>query len=201
MGMAHPEPRFHTAEMVRALLVEDRAWPRYETVHGELIVTPGPGHAHQWVTLEVAGELRTYLAREPVGVVLTSPADVSWGRQDVLVQPDVFVMPTAHARGALGEEGWTAVRHLLLAVEIVSPSSARVDRFRKRRLYQSQGVPTYWVIDAQRGEAEVWTPDAELPRVERERLAWHPEGAGEPFAFDLAGCLARLGRLRAGGAG
>jgi len=32
----------------------------------------------------------------------------------------------------------------------------------------------------------VWTPDLEFPRIERERLAWHPEGADEPLVLELA---------------
>jgi Uma2 family endonuclease len=186
--MAHPEPSFHTAEMVRALIDEEHAWPRYETLYGELVVTPAPGGAHNWIADRLCAELLAYLDRWPVGMAFSAPADVSWGRRDVLVQPDVFVVPMEQGRRAirLGGESWAAVRHLLLAVEIVSPGSGRRDRFAKRVLYQRQGVEAYWVIDPERREAEWWTPDAEEPRVERERLAWHPAGADEPFAFDLA---------------
>jgi hypothetical protein len=38
---------FHRAEMVRALIDESRPAPRYETVYGELLVTPSPGLWHQ----------------------------------------------------------------------------------------------------------------------------------------------------------
>ena len=190
MGMAHREsdaPAFHTAEMVRALIQEDRAWPRFETLYGELAVTPAPEGAHQLLVSELVVELGLYLRRWPVGRVFASPADISWGRSDVLVQPDVFVVPAAQARDAVRLDGpsWGAVRRLVLAVEIVSPGSGRRDRFTKRVLYQREGVADYWVIDLVRREAEVWAPDAEAPRTERERLAWHPEGAGEPFAFEL----------------
>jgi Uma2 family endonuclease len=46
------------------------------------------------------------------------------------------------------------MRTLLLAVEILSPSSVRADRFTKRRLYQ-EGVSLYWVIDAHAAMAEI----------------------------------------------
>ena len=39
----------------------------------------------------------------------------------------------------------------MLAVEVLSPSSVRADRFTKRRLYQAQQVPLYWVVDADAG--------------------------------------------------
>jgi Uma2 family endonuclease len=188
--MASPEPTFYTADMVRALIDEERGWPRYETLYGELVVTPAPRLRHQDVVGELFVALHAYLKRERVGKPLMSPADISWGRNDVLVQPDVFVIENDPWRsGVRGETGWEAVRHLLLAAEIVSPSTTRRDRFAKRRLYQQQGVPLYWVIDAETRSAELWTPDDELPRVERDQLVWHPAGASSAFTISIAALL------------
>jgi Uma2 family endonuclease len=65
---------------------------------------------------------------------------------------------------------------LHLVIEALSPSTARADRFTKRRLFQEQRIPEYWIIDIEQQQVEIWTPDAMLPTVERERLAWqHPE--------------------------
>ena len=73
-------------------------------------------------------------------------------------------------------------------IEVLSPSSVRADRFTKRRLYQEQRIPTYWVIDIDQRQVEVWTPDAHFPAVERERLSWrHPAVVNE--------CLIDLGAL------
>ncbi|HEX5438422.1 MAG TPA: Uma2 family endonuclease, partial [Gemmatimonadaceae bacterium] len=108
-------------------------------------------------------------------------ADISWGYKK-LVQPDVFVVPLEEAR----KPEWTAVRHLLLAVEVLSPGSVRGDREVKRRLYQREGVPAYWIIDADARAAEVWTPDAREAHIEREVLAWHPAGASAPLILPLA---------------
>ena len=38
------------------------------------------------------------------------------------------------------------IRELLLAVEVLSPSSSRHDRVRKRPHYQRH-VPDYWIVD------------------------------------------------------
>ena len=35
----------------------------------------------------------------------------------------------------------------VLAVEILSPSTARVDRLLKRSVYAALGVPSYWIVD------------------------------------------------------
>ena len=112
--------------------------------------------------------------------VLMSPADISFGA-DSLVQPDVFVVPVEQARTL----EWSGITRLVLAVEILSPSSLRADRFTKRRLYQEWGVECNWIIDADREQAEVWTPDAIAPAIEREALRWHPDGAAAPFTLLL----------------
>lgn len=169
---------YFTADMVRALPDDGN---RYEVVHGELLVTPAPRGGHQVLLTRIMIALALYLEREPVGTALVSPADISWGRSDVLVQPDVFVVP---GRVGVGLE-WADVHGLLLAVEVLSPSSHRADRFTKRRAYQERAVPLYWIVDGDARQVEVWTPEAQLPTLERERLPWHPIGAMQPFTFSL----------------
>jgi len=92
MGMA--APIYYTADMVRALPDDGT---RYETVHGELLVTPAPRLDHQYAVTQLVLQLGPYLARHAVGQVLTSPADIAWA-PDVLVQPDVFVVAIDEAR-------------------------------------------------------------------------------------------------------
>jgi Uma2 family endonuclease len=176
MGMA--APTYFTADMVRALPDDGR---RYEVVHGELLVTPAPRLWHQELAVRLCGALTEYLSAEPVGHALMSPADISWA-PDTLVQPDVFVAALDEARTL----DWTQVRTLLLVAEVLSPSSARADRFTKRRRYQEAGVPLYWVVDGDERVVEVWTRDAAFPVLERDTLRWQPAGAGHGFALDLA---------------
>lgn len=173
--------QYHSADMVRDLISETRHWPRFETVHGELLVTPAPRPWHQEIVGRLYEALRAYTRTQAECHVFISPADVSWGLPDVLVQPDVFVVPLAEARSL----DWRATRTLQLAVEVLSSSSVRSDRFTKRRLYQEQGVPLYWIIDLNVRAAEIWTPADAFPRVEHEELRWHSVGASEPFSLRL----------------
>lgn len=175
MGMA--APLYYTAEMVRALPEDGN---RYEVVHGELLVTPAPRMWHQVVATRLEFALRQYLDRQPFGLMMHAPADISWS-SDTLVQPDIFVVPLEDARTL----DWTRLRRLLLVIEILSPSTARADRFAKRRLYQEVGVPVYWIVDADARTVEVWTPERRFPLVERVRVMWQPADAPEPFGVEL----------------
>ena len=153
---------------------------RYETVRGELLVTPAPRIWHEAIVLRLTVALEAYLRAYPVGHVFGSRSDISW-TPDTLVQPDVFVAPLAEVRSL----DWSQVKTLLLVAEVLSPSSKRADRFTKRIEYQRQNVPCYWVIDPDGRQVEVWTPVDTFPLVERERLSWHPAGAGQPFVLNL----------------
>lgn len=177
MGMA--APIYYTGDMVRALPDDGK---RYEVVRGELLVTPAPRPWHQIVLKRLYFALEEYLRREPVGELLFSPADISWGDDDVLVQPDLFVVPRHELRGL----EWTSLRTLLLVVEVLSPGSQRGDRFTKRVEYQRRGVPLYWIVDGDEQLVEVWTPGTVLPMIEREALRWFPAGAGEGFHLSLS---------------
>lgn len=170
-------PVYYTAEMVRALPSDGN---RYEVVHGELLVTPSPRLLHQRMVRRLLVAIDRYVLDQRVGEVLAAPADISWA-PDTLLQPDVFVVPLAEARTLQ----WTAIRHLLLVIEVLSPSTTRADRFAKRVAYQDAGVPLYWIVDADQGTVEIWTPGATMPVIERERLVWHPAGATRAFTLEL----------------
>jgi Uma2 family endonuclease len=169
---------YYTADMVRSLPDDGN---RYEVVRGELLVTPAPRLWHQEVVFRIARALEEHTRRVGIGHVLQSPADISWS-DDTLVQPDVFVVPVREARTL----DWAQVKSLLLAVEVLSPSSARADRFTKRRLYQEVGIPTSWMVDADARQIEVWTPQARFPTVERATVSWQPAGATETLTLALS---------------
>src|SRR2546423_10537443 len=59
MGMA--VPTHYTADMVRALPDDGN---RYETVHGELLVTPAPRLDHQYVITELVARLHPSRSEE-----------------------------------------------------------------------------------------------------------------------------------------
>jgi Uma2 family endonuclease len=160
---------------------------RYEVAHGDLLVTPAPGPVHQAVVTGLIALLSRYL--EPLGLrptLFAGPADIFWG-DDVWVQPDLLV--------AAPEElstDWRTCRTLRLAVEVLSPASARADRLVKRRIYQENRVATYWVVDAERRVVEAWHPDDDMPELVTEVLRWRVTPGAPECAIALADLWAAL---------
>ena len=177
--MAMPGTNIWTVERLLALPEDGQ---RHELVHGEHLVTPAPNLGHQWVLRELFLPLDAFVRRNRLGTVLWSPADLTLA-PGTLVQPDLFVVRPDEVRA----KDWKAVRNLLLAVEALSPSTARQDRFVKRRLYQEVGVPDYWVVDPVVRAVEVWTPEAKRARIVTDELRWRPEGAGEELVIQVPG--------------
>ena len=170
-----------TAREVRQLIAESPlATPRYELVDGELLVTPSPSFPHQRAVNLLWQALNEYLKRNPVGRASTSPFDVEL-EPETLVQPDMFVVPMHEARRLIKE---MPARELLVAAEVLSPSSGRHDRVTKRASYQ-RNVPEYWIVDLDARLFERWRSGEERPEVLVRMLEWHPQGAAEPFTLDL----------------
>jgi len=171
-----------TAREVRELIgAAPLATPRYELVDGELLVTPSPGAPHQLTVTRLISALATYLDRERVATVITSPSDVEL-EPEFVTQPDLFAVPNGEWRRVMAEG--LPIRELLVAVEILSPSSSRHDRVRKRPLYQRH-VPEYWIVDLDARLIERWMPGDDRPELLTETLSWHPTGATTAFTLDL----------------
>lgn len=154
-----------------------------ELVYGELLVNPPPHPWHEALVDRLHDALRAYMRSEPAaGYVSRGQPKLTFGRRDTYVMPDIWAVPVAEWR----ELDWLKLTRLLLAVEVLSPSSRRSDRHTKRRLYQDRGVPLYWIIDGRAHQVEVWRPGDEFPQVETEHLVWTPEGAAAPFSYAVA---------------
>jgi Uma2 family endonuclease len=169
---------YWTPDEVRALPDDGN---RYEVVAGELLVTPAPKLPHQEAVGRLYLILREYLGRVSIGHVLFSPADLT-PEPGALVQPDLFVVPLILGRRP---RDWTDIGELLLAVEILSPSTARADRTVKRRLYQRAGVAEYWIVDLEARLVERWRPNDERPEVLTEELSWQPDAGATPLLVSL----------------
>jgi Uma2 family endonuclease len=103
------------------------------------------------------------------------------------VEPDVFVIPQVKGPFA---RAWSPLGTLLLAVEVLSPTTARADRGPKLALYQREGVQEYWIVDLDSRLIERWRPGDERPEILRETIEWRVEDSPEPLVIDLAALFA-----------
>ena len=125
---------------------------RWQVLDGVLVeMTPAPRTTHQAAQHVLAYLIEGWLETHPgTGVVLPAPTDVVLDAYNV-VEPDlVFV---AAARGAIVLESHIAGAPDL-AVEILSPSSVRIDRVLKFALYARHRVPWLWIVDPEAGTIE-----------------------------------------------
>jgi Uma2 family endonuclease len=187
MGMPAVKRRW-TAADVRALRdASPLATPRYELVDGELLVTSSPNGPHQLAVKELLLALDAYLRANRIGSVLTSPFDVEV-ETDFLSQPDVFVVPM-HELKRLRTE--LPARELLLACEVLSPSSLRHDRVTKRPHYQ-RNVSEYWIVNLTARVIERWQPGKPQEQVISDVLQWHPADATAAFRLDIPDYFRRV---------
>ena len=185
MGMPDTARRY-TVEEVLAFPSDGN---RYELVHGELLVSPAPRFRHQVMVGRFHARLASYLDQyKHLALALFSPADITWGTEDDLAQPDVFVVPVRETN-----EEWSTIRTLLLAVEVLSPSTARYDRTTKRRLYQGHGVLTYWVVDPDARLVEVWHPGDDRSQIVTDRLVWAVAPDAPDLVIELEDVFAGVG--------
>jgi len=163
-----------TAERIRALPDDGL---RHEVVDGEHLVTPAPRPPHQDAVFVVSRLLHDYVKQHALGKVMFSPADLELDRKS-LMQPDVFVTRNRRVKT------WKDALPLRLAIEVLSPSTARADRIVKRRRFQ-RALIEYWIVDLDARVVERWRPSDKRPEVAAEKLEWKPEPTLPPFTLDL----------------
>ena len=141
------QPRFGYSDLVA--LPEDGR--RYEIHGGELVVVPSPLLRHQIAAMEIVTLLNDY-RRKFGGLAVTAPFDIVFDEYDV-VQPDVVFFRAGRLHLLDPNSVARAVPDIV--VEVLSPSTASIDRGRKMEMFARYGVPEYWIVDPVRLEIEV----------------------------------------------
>jgi len=120
---------------------------RHELLDGMLLVSPAPGLRHQKAVAKLVTLLDGQCPED--AHVLPAPFAVRVSETTEL-QPDVLV-----ARAADLTDKLLPVAPLL-AVEVLSPSSALADLNLKKAAYERIGVESYWVLDPQEPKLSVF---------------------------------------------
>jgi Uma2 family endonuclease len=119
---------------------------RVELVHGRFTVNAAPAVPHQ----RVADRLRTLLD----GAVADSGMEAVTAI-GVRVAPGVGYIPDVVVCTELVDTTTVDVELVALAVEVVSPSTARRDRLEKPAAFAAAGVPAYWRVEIGREDGPV----------------------------------------------
>ncbi|HET6989278.1 MAG TPA: Uma2 family endonuclease [Kribbella sp.] len=120
---------------------------RYELIDGVLVVSPAPTPPHQRALANLYYQLR--LVCPPDLEVLFAPLDVVLA-VDTVMQPDLLV-----ARRDDFTERELPVAPLL-AVEVLSSSTRRIDLMLKFSRFEAAGCAAYWVVDPDTPSLIAW---------------------------------------------
>lgn len=141
-----------TVQRGRGLRIKDlEAMPddgqRYELIDGVLLVSAAPMLRHQRMAFLLCRLLDD--AAPPELLAVPAPFDVELGPR-TMVEPDVIVAPKA----AFHEQRLPTPP--LLAVEVLSSSTAITDLNVKFARYERAGIGSYWVLDPARPSLVAW---------------------------------------------
>lgn len=153
---------------------------RYEILHGELLVTPLPSTGHQRIAVRLT-VLTVLWCRAHTGWTVLAPGGVHIS-ETTWLEPDLAL----YAAPESANLSWREMPPPLLVVEVLSPSTRRRDRHRKRPTYLSHGVGELWLVDQNSRTIERWTAASEFPETFRDGMTWTPGGALPPLVVSDA---------------
>ena len=131
---------------------------RWELIDGvPCAMSPAPTRKHQYVSGALFSQLHGFLKGKPCEVY-HAPFDVRLNadeNDDTVCQPDIVVVCD---KFKLDEKGCKGAPDLV--IEILSPSSLRMDRLIKLEKYRQAGVREYWIVDPEARGVEAYVLDS-----------------------------------------
>jgi len=127
---------------------------RAELIDGDMYMMAPPSYIHQKLVMEVSATIREYIKKNKGQCeVIPAPFAVFLNEDNTTyVEPDISVVcdrNKLHDKGCKGAPDWI--------IEIVSPSSTRMDYFVKLFKYRSAGVREYWIINPMKKTVQTYS--------------------------------------------
>jgi Uma2 family endonuclease len=154
---------------------EDERW---EIIDGIAYMQAAPSPIHQEISGGLFAQFHNYLSGKPCKVY-PAPFCVKLMRDDEknhedikkVVEPDITIVCD---KSKLDDKGYNGAPDMI--VEIMSPSSIKMDRFIKFNSYEKAGVREYWIVepegklvsvfalqgDQRYGRPEIYTEDDKI---------------------------------------
>ena len=138
--MPLPKSNNYTIEDIYALPNGQRA----ELIDGQIYDMAPPSYLHQKLVMELSATIRDYVKSHGGPCeVLPAPFAVFLNQDDHnYVEPDVSVICDP---GKINDRGCNGAPDFI--IEIVSPSSQRMDYLTKLFKYRTAGVREYWIVN------------------------------------------------------
>lgn len=179
----------------RCTYADYAAWDtedKYEIFDGVPVMQARPSMAHQWIEAQLVRQIGNFLDEKPckvfseIEVLLPdSPRQNADDVRNVFV-PDITVICD---QKKLTKQYCLGAPTVIM--EILSPSTARADRFVKMLKYQSAGVPEYWIVSPGERTITVFT----LQNGIYGTRAVYTAKDTEAEIFSLPGCLLDLSKV------
>lgn len=147
--MPLPKTNTYTLEDIYSLPDGERA----ELINGKIYNMAPPGRIHQKLVMELSGTLREYIKSQYGSCeVYHAPFAVFLGEDNPnYVEPDISVICD---KKKLTDKGCNGAPDFV--IEIVSPSSRKMDYSTKNTLYSDFGVREYWIVDPAKERTTVY---------------------------------------------
>ena len=149
LAMSLPDNPICTAEDYWNLPEGERA----ELIDGQLYALASPSRIHQEIIIELTYHFQHYIKSNKGNCkIYAAPFAVNLNANDqTFVEPDISVICDPDKLSDRGCEGAPD-----LVIEVVSPSSRRMDYIRKMALYADAGVREYWIVDIAKNRITVY---------------------------------------------
>jgi Uma2 family endonuclease len=163
---------------------------RHEIIDGEHYVSATPILRHQLIAMRIIEAFVFYLRDRPLGKLFPAPLAVILSDNDV-VEPDLMFI--SNERAAIMQDWVRGAPDLV--IEILSPSTRKVDEVIKRRLFDRVGAREYWVVDHELEMIKVFrrAEGGAFPRV-AELTSEHDDVLTTPLLPELTIRLSELFR-------
>lgn len=147
--MPLPKTETYTIEDIYALPDGERA----ELIDGQIYYMAPPSFVHQKISVKLSTKIDNYITEHNGKCeVVAAPFAVFLNKDDLTyVEPDISVIcnpSKLNDKGCNGAPDWV--------IEIVSPSSKRMDYSTKLFKYRTAGVREYWIVDPAKDRTMVW---------------------------------------------
>ena len=147
--MPLPKPNTYTVEDIYLLPEGQRA----ELIDGQIYNMAPPSPLHQKLVMELSATIRNYIKSKSGSCeVYPAPFAVFLNQDNYnYVEPDISIICDS---SKMNDRGCNGAPDFI--IEIVSPSSQRMDYLTKLFKYRTAGVREYWIIDAVKNQIVVY---------------------------------------------